>query len=97
MRGLLKQADDLRSFRNLFIHGNWLIDEAGLENGVVTCFDLRLQSRKGGAELARLKEHKFTLATLEGKATTVGRLVAECARIAQVLGSAAIKLEDKGG
>ena len=90
---VVAEAKDLRTDRNLFVHGNWLISPEGVKAGTIICYDLRPKLRQKEHSLTRFEEYKFTIEELESRSEKVGELVVQSVRLARKLGAAGLNIE----
>lgn len=91
---LLKEVDNIRVRRNLFIHGNWLFDNPSLEKNEVYCFDLRLKSFDNGKRLERLNKKVFTKQELELVELSLSNLVYKVFKIGSKIGASNLKVSN---
>lgn len=71
---LIKDVDTVRVERNLFIHGQWVIDEYILSNGRVSCFQYKLRFNEDDGMWEYLHDHVFTPNQLAEKTVEISKL-----------------------
>lgn len=68
---LVREVNEVRIDRNLFIHGLWITDARLLATGRISCFQYKLRYNKETDLWEYLHDHKFTLDQLAVKTVKI--------------------------